>query len=285
MRKAILKFAIMLACMSAPTALTVSAADYTRDGAAYFYSNEYGFENDPATMMKSYSIILPGTLNEQQVGLIEKAAAKHMTVAPGMETSLSDDFSDFKPMSNDMVSKYAPLYKSGDTDMSNWYMTSDVTYSTIASGILVVKVANGFYAGGAHGGYGVSYLNYDPEKGKFVTLDDYVKTDNGKKALKKKLYSMAKKELKSNLFSTSKDFEVADTYRLTDKGIEFVYQEYQIGPYSAGLPSFTIPYSTLKTLDSSGSGIYIKSSGSLLRKSSGTRKTGTRKTGMRKTSR
>ena len=29
---------------------------------------------------------------------------------------------------------------------------------------------------------------------------------------------------------------------LTDKGISIIYQQYEIAPYAAGLPSFYIPY-------------------------------------------
>ena len=34
----------------------------------------------------------------------------------------------------------------------------------------------------------------------------------------------------------------------TDKGIMFVYNPYEIAPYAAGMPTFTIPYDKLKNL-------------------------------------
>lgn len=38
---------------------------------------------------------------------------------------------------------------------------------------------------------------------------------------------------------------VSDPY-LTKEGVVFVYQQYEIAPYAAGSPKFTLPYSEVK---------------------------------------
>ena len=241
---------IAVAAILSSACFQISAAENGKDlkGESYFIT--YDFGDEPCTMMQSYSISLPSGLTEEQSNTVINAVSDLMTIRPGKEGIPFDSESGFKPMNNDQIRKYSQLYKSDNTDMSNWYYTSEVKPFETRMGVIAMQVANSMYAGGAHGGYSIGYVNYNPVTNKVVTLEDYVKTASGKKALKNILYKKAKRELGSTLYADASSFPIATQYRITDAGITLVYQQYEIGPYAIGLPEYTVPFSTLKGLDS-----------------------------------
>lgn len=110
------------------------------------------------------------------------------------------------------------------------------------------------YLGGAHG----SYLCF----GRTIILEDarWLTWDMIPRAKDQDFLRMVLGELASQYFETSEQeavqgmflpdngelpFPVCDPV-LTDKGLMVIYQQYEIAPYSAGLPSCLIPYDRLK---------------------------------------
>lgn len=214
----------------------------------FFYAPDLADET--VTDMEAYSIAFPENLSAEQRKQLYDIILPEMLIKPNAVTGPEDFEDDFKPMTQEMEARYAPMYARNEMSMENWYSTTEVTpYAYAPAGVVVMKIVNAMYTGGAHGSTSVGYVNYDLAQSKVITLDDYLKTKAGKDALRYELYRMAKKELGSSLFSTQKDFEIANTYYLGPKGITFVYQQYEIGPYSAGMPKFTVTYGTLKSYE------------------------------------
>lgn len=124
------------------------------------------------------------------------------------------------------------------------------------------RMSAGYYTGGAHGGgldYGQTFskkdghkLDYPIDTTKVAELQallwkgiaDY-RMQNREEGV---TYSMIVDEVK-NMFEDFNETRTiplpALTPYLTSKGMVFVYQQYEIMPYAAGMPEFTIPYEYL----------------------------------------
>lgn len=119
--------------------------------------------------------------------------------------------------------------------------------------LVLIRLDAHLYTGGAHGMPVTSFLNYDRQQNRALTLDDVVQ-DGKRPALIEKLKQAHAAWLKASGDDTNADFQKlwpfveTDNFALTDKGMAFVYQAYAIGPYSYGQPELLIPYTELATI-------------------------------------
>lgn len=113
------------------------------------------------------------------------------------------------------------------------------------------KVHGDFYTGGAHGSVVNSYYVLDLSKHKQVKLDDLLISGQ-----KNKLYNVVYPEfvrwvkagdpaVNMKEYEAMWKFTLAHNFTLNKKGLTFYYGQYDIGPYVAGMPEFTIPYTQL----------------------------------------
>ena len=114
------------------------------------------------------------------------------------------------------------------------------------------------YSGGAHGGESLSGGVFRKSDGRKFGWDMF--TANGKE----KLRGMIKNRLKKNFFKVNSDVEfyamlleekARYTFPLPEtdpvcrpNGVEFIYQQYEIAPYAAVIPTCTLPYDSLENL-------------------------------------
>ncbi len=121
--------------------------------------------------------------------------------------------------------------------------------------IITYKASLYTYLGGAHGSQIDFGASFDRQDARRLTWNDLFVP-----GYKDKLIPLIKKGLMSQYFQVDTEAELADQLLvnlnefplpaydpcLVADGVEFTYQQYEIAPYSAGLPSCTIPYSELK---------------------------------------
>ena len=106
------------------------------------------------------------------------------------------------------------------------------------------------YTGGAHGMMYTRCHSYDLRGRKKIRIQDVFKPGYQTK-LKLALNQTAKKKYKVQNLSDAllvDEIEPNDNFFLTGKGICFVYQPYEIGPFSMGEQFIYIPYSNLSDL-------------------------------------
>lgn len=113
------------------------------------------------------------------------------------------------------------------------------------------KVSGEFYTGGAHGSAVNNYYVLDLSQRKQLKLKDLL-VRYEKNKLYGALYPEFVQWVKSGDSTVNmKEYEamwkftLAHNFALTQKGLTFYYGQYEIGPYSAGMPEFTIPYAKL----------------------------------------
>jgi hypothetical protein len=131
--------------------------------------------------------------------------------------------------------------------------TESVTCSVVENSkkLLVVSVfSDYYYYMAAHPSVTLQFFNFDLTNGKTIALSDLFKAGYGKELTKiaEKLF-IRQNGYSGWDFSPGKgDFKLAQEFYLTDNAIVFSYNQYEIGPYAAGMPDVTIPLDKIKHL-------------------------------------
>ncbi len=113
------------------------------------------------------------------------------------------------------------------------------------------------FMGGAHGGGSYTGVNFDVATGKQITLDDLGDGDAIRSVSKDFILdtiATSSKEARGNLYSDDiidykevieEQFSNGNQpeFYLDAVGITYIFQQYDIAPYAAGMISFTVPYS------------------------------------------
>lgn len=137
-------------------------------------------------------------------------------------------------------------------------------YSYNFSGAVVKESAKGYYAyqmnydlyyGGAHGSYGTEFTNIRMSDGHVMQPNDVFKMEKLQEIQDVMLQQLlvdndceTKEELvgTTNILMWGELSVKPNNFALTSKGIEFIYNPYEIGCFAIGMVQFTVPYSKLK---------------------------------------
>jgi len=131
-------------------------------------------------------------------------------------------------------------------------MRSELTPQRISGGVISFETVDYMFSGGAHGMYGVSGRTFDTRTGKELTLADL--SDRPALLREECVTEMVRQGLKlENLwFTTAEELRpmmeaIADreSWYLTDEGIVFHSDPYELAPYSEGALEFLVPYGQL----------------------------------------
>lgn len=132
----------------------------------------------------------------------------------------------------------------------NYSFQIEPTYWGHVGNVELFEVDSYLYLAGAHGMPYSEYLMLDTQTKQQIKLDDLL-VPGKKKQLQAKVYQAYKAWVQQNnddveSYESMWPFELTDNVLLTDEGLTFRYQAYQISPYAYGLPELVIPYSELK---------------------------------------
>ncbi|MFT4667433.1 MAG: hypothetical protein ACI8YQ_002243 [Polaribacter sp.] len=108
------------------------------------------------------------------------------------------------------------------------------------------------YTGGAHPNYLSLFSNYNLNTGALIEMEDIISDSIAFKKVVEKAFKQAveKKEgdLDMSLYFWDKPFYLPANYAITEKGLYFVYNPYEVAPYAFGLTAFTVAYKDLEGL-------------------------------------
>ena len=111
------------------------------------------------------------------------------------------------------------------------------------------------YSGGAHGGTFITCRNYRLKDGSVVTLDNYFKPDYEKvliPILERKLLEYAgcnsRDELDEYGYFSNDPMFVSDNFEIRQDTIDFIYNQYDIAPYSTGITTLSVPLNEIENL-------------------------------------
>jgi hypothetical protein len=116
------------------------------------------------------------------------------------------------------------------------------------------------FSGGAHPNSSFTYQNYNPITHQKITLDSLLLPGSSAKltAVAEKIFRKDEKlspdqTLKNNYFFENDTFKLNDNFTVTDEGLLFLYNPYEIKAYAFGITKLLIPFSELKDIAKPGS--------------------------------
>ena len=111
------------------------------------------------------------------------------------------------------------------------------------------------YTGGAHGGTFITCRNLRLEDGSLVTLDNYFKPGYEKvllPVLEKKLLEYAecssRDELDEHGYFSNEPLFVSENFEIRKDTIDFIYNQYDIAPYSTGITTLAVPTDDIREI-------------------------------------
>lgn len=111
--------------------------------------------------------------------------------------------------------------------------------------IITISLTSYINTGGAHGILTITITNFDALTGKRIPNTDLTNNPERFKNIAKTFFDNTIKD-KSTLFKPE-NFSLPANIGYTQDGILFIYNTYEIAPYSSGLIEFTVPF---KDIDS-----------------------------------
>lgn len=219
-------------------------------------SIRYKADRPQPTATVSYKLLRGGNgMKSEDVQLLEKLIM-HELGADSLQAMTVED------CVKKQIANYATWYREiigEDTSESSLMLESNNYYSGVAMDVifndnnwLVMEMSGSEYTGGAHGNYGVSYINVDMQQKRVWKMEDILVVDTVQ--LHHLLVAEAKRycNVQSNaeLGGCLLEEEIlpnGNVY-LTPTGITFVYNPYEIASYAQGIISLFIPYNKLKPL-------------------------------------
>jgi len=168
----------------------------------------------------------------------------------------SDKNNSLDEISDSLFKEYSDVQKEFSDYHIAWFIKQKVSISGIIGNILSLKSEKSIYTGGANTMYDVVLANFDISTGKYLKVADIVAVDDFSE-----LESIAKttfyklKNIKSNKLLESagywfknKRFELNNNFSVTDSGLVFFYNLYEIAPRASGTTELFIPKEKIDTL-------------------------------------
>lgn len=169
--------------------------------------------------------------------------SENSDIKSNITNSIESDFNDYKE------EEASPLPEDGPHLSNTLYMQGAIDFFN--GKILCYKTYMEAYTGGAHGHYSYNYIVFDMTDGSVISASD-IFNEGYKNGLSKILRNRAKttnnwseEELISYLNSPD-EIEASDNFRISNDSITFVYNPYEIGPFSTGIVKISVPFDEIK---------------------------------------
>lgn len=131
----------------------------------------------------------------------------------------------------------------------------DATIVRQDSSFTTIQLYSYVYTGGAHGNSGIHFINWNTHSHQPVHLNDIFKSDYeaSLNTIAEKLFRQQEKlsdtaSLVPDYFFRSGKFSLNNNYLITPLGISFLYNDYEIKPYAAGVTRLFIAYPKIQSL-------------------------------------
>lgn len=209
--------------------------DSAKDGARLALEFNYpsGFENDSILKLAQNMFVVNFTGEDYK------------------DMSPKEAFDAFEKKTENELMEMAKLAADDGADILDYYNSVTTTVFDTTAITITAKMTAENYTGGAHGAHHTTYETMDIRNGKI--LDEGIIFKSG---YKEPLTSMLKEALVNSKNTMGDPITILEpdavvpngNFYFNEKGIVYVYNEYEIAPYSDGLIEVQIPYDRIKDL-------------------------------------
>lgn len=155
----------------------------------------------------------------------------------------------------DFVKGYDDFRTSEKDYPQTWILDIKAKVITQKPGYLSLLSSYMNYSGGAHPNSVFTYINYNPTTHQEILLDSLIQPGSMAKltAVAEKIFRKNEKlsptaSLKDGYFFEKDTFKLNDNFTVTDQGLKFLYNPYEIKAYVYGTTELLIPFSELKEI-------------------------------------
>ncbi|MFB9841683.1 DUF3298 and DUF4163 domain-containing protein [Mucilaginibacter ginsenosidivorans] len=143
-----------------------------------------------------------------------------------------------------------------NADHPNVFYTLESSATVVRqdSSLITLQIDRYTYDGGAHGSDYTGFINWDTGANKKIELGDILSPGNEEnlRAIAEKNFRKQEKLSDTGSFTNysfkGRKFALNNNFLVTPIGISFLYNEYEIKPYSEGQTTLLIPYMQIKSL-------------------------------------
>lgn len=125
-----------------------------------------------------------------------------------------------------------------------WDDTSGMKMISNQNNVLTLQYSGSGYTGGAHGYYFENYKAFDLKNNKVISQNDIFQNPNDKSWNDILMKNFTNKDQKQMLLVDK--IELNDNFYFDQNQITFIYNQYEIAAYAAGVVHITIPFSSIK---------------------------------------
>ncbi|HBG40412.1 MAG TPA: hypothetical protein DDW85_03220 [Porphyromonadaceae bacterium] len=177
-----------------------------------------------------------------------------LSAEEAVDKYLADYTAEYRVLADDFYTDKTRL--EGKTPSWYWYyMNNDNRILFQNDSLLSYAVEYSDYTGGAHGSFHVTYVNIDLNELTTLSEEDLFVPNYFKPLTEKIVRNLMKKynvtvpdSLISEGFFEVEDIVPNNNFWLSNEGIHYSYNQYEIAPYAMGVIDVTIPYSELKDI-------------------------------------
>lgn len=139
-------------------------------------------------------------------------------------------------IASDFITNYAEFKRDFPESSQSWFMKHQIAVESEVDSAILISAAINEYGGGAHGNYAINYYQVNKATGQPLVLAD--------------LYSQEEVDRMSTIMSVSIDPSISlltetitpnENFILRKDSITFIYNPYEIAPYSEGVIRLTLP--------------------------------------------
>lgn len=166
-----------------------------------------------------------------------------------------EHYATYQDFTNTFIKNYDDFIKENKGYAQTWFMDGKVEVKEQRPGYLSLLFTFVNYEGGAHPNSSFMYLNYDPQSHKEIILDSLIKpgampelTAVAEKIFRKNEKLSPTTSLKDNYFFENDTFSLNQNFSITNEGLKFLYNPYEIKAYAFGITELVIPFADLKDI-------------------------------------
>ncbi len=244
---------VLSSCTQSGTQTNTQAIDSLKSDDSLVYQYQSVFAGTALNKSKSdssYAMLEYPVFEADSFGLNDFVNAK-MTHSDGG----TEKFETAQALANTFVKEYEKSAKKFPQYAHTWHYRSRLSVVNNYKNLISFQHEGASYTGGAHGSYYLLYYNYNTDSQKEIKLTELIdplKYDEFEK-IAERIFRKAEGistdfNLSDAYFFESGKFYLNENFLILPDRLRFVYNIYEIKPYSEGITRIDIPYSEISGL-------------------------------------